>query len=152
MWEIAKLVLMQTLFQWWEASFQASKWIFHLHFQKFTLCTDTGIHWKTDKEPTEEETLKETLGKGDHSVCTWRLALYREGREFWSHSSLDFKQKCSEDLVQEWYVLMAKVSRKRHGARKVGKARKWNIKWNEGNGNEWTKWILLSNYEWNKNE
>lgn len=33
---------------------------------------------------------------------------------------------------------MAKVSRKKRGARRVGKARKWNFEWNEGNGYELT--------------
>ena len=84
-----------------------------MHFPKFNLRTDTGVYWKTDKEPTEEETLKETLGKGDQNVCTWKLVLYWEGREFSSHSLLDFKQKCSKDLVKEWYALMGKVSRKK---------------------------------------
>lgn len=109
------------ILQWWEASSSGLGYklnpkqcigsIAHLHFQKFNLWTDIGIKWKTDQEPTGEN-LIETLGKVDHCTCIWRLALYWEGRELWSHSAWDFKEKCSTNLVKH-YELMLKVSRKK---------------------------------------
>lgn len=45
-----------------------------------------------DQKPTKEE----TLGKVDHSVCILGVILYCEGREFWSYSALDFRERCSK--------------------------------------------------------
>lgn len=60
-----------------------------------------GIKQNMGQEPTKEENLMVTLGTADHGVCIWGLVLYWEGREFWSLSELDFREKRSINLVKD---------------------------------------------------